>query len=48
MPAVRIHRHGNPDALSRGAPPVPDIAGAHAPGESGRAADKMMLPAGTP
>ncbi|WP_323141898.1 hypothetical protein [Massilia phyllosphaerae] len=45
---MRIHRYGNPDALSRRARPVPDIAGAHAPGESGRAADQVMLPAGTP
>ena len=48
MPAVRIHRYGDPDALSRRARALPGIGGAYAPGESGRAADKMMLPAGTP
>jgi hypothetical protein len=48
MSAVRIHQYGKPDALSRGAAAVPDSAGAHAPSASGRAVDKMLLPAGMP
>ena len=48
MSAVRIHQYGNPDALLRGAAAVPDSAGAHASSASGRAVDKMLLPAGMP
>jgi len=48
MPAVRIHQHGNRDALSPDQVPAPGIARAHALSQSGRAEGKTVLPAGTP